>query len=190
MRKNREGSWRALAYTEDYLGGGVGGPNRPGRTTGLADLGVAATVIAGGMRAGFGIHCVHAGMFGLGLGLGASICGTGGLGGRLFGAFSRRVGLCTTRHAGRVCIGCPSSTGGGVAVGAAGGGKGGSWTCGFQSGEYCPPAPCFDLTAMSSAISNCSCLRSSLNFPTSARRILTSLASALLKSFKYFGGAP
>ncbi len=81
-------------------------------------------------------------------------------------------------------------------------------TFGAQSGVNSPPAPCLDFTAMSSAISlvavartsgrpflgraqgkedtyYCSCRRSSLSFPTSARSMRTSLARALLKSFKY-----
>ena len=76
-------------------------------------------------------------------------------------------------------------------------------TFGRHSGEYSPPAPCFDFTLMSSAISlggstfilvlnaedhrtyYCRARRSSLSFPTSARRIRTSPARALLKSFKY-----
>jgi len=84
-------------------------------------------------------------------------------------------------------------------------------TLGRQSGEYSPPALCFALTAINSAISLvdgrvqgsgdygkvgvfggeregtycCSARRSSRSFPTSWRRIRTSLASALLKSFRY-----
>ena len=84
-------------------------------------------------------------------------------------------------------------------------------TLGRQSGEYSPPALCLALTAISSAISLettgsggkvgirlecvrgggliwtycCNARRSSRSFPTSWRRIRTSLASALLKSFKY-----
>ena len=86
-------------------------------------------------------------------------------------------------------------------------------TLGIHSGLKSPP-PNFDFTAMSSAISllavcrenghrrkkerverkDCrdrdrtyywSCRRSSLSFPTSARRMRTSLARALLKSFRY-----
>jgi len=74
-----------------------------------------------------------------------------------------------------------------------GGGGGGASTLGpaggFQSGVYSPPAPCLDLTAINSAISYCKARRSSRNWPTSCSRMRTSFASALLKSFKYFGGA-
>ena len=84
---------------------------------------------------------------------------------------------------------------------------------GRQSGAYSPPAPCFDLTTISSAISlddrkrikwkkdsnhekmvqgklerstnYCKARLSSLSFPTSARSIRTSLANALLKSLMY-----
>jgi len=76
------------------------------------------------------------------------------------------------------------------------------YTLGLQSGEYSPPAPCLDFTAISSAISlsmpvrlrpsesgchtdYCNWRRSSLSFPTSASRILTSLANAFVKSFTY-----
>ena len=51
--------------------------------------------------------------------------GAGAGAGRLLGALSRRVDLCTTFHAGRAWTGGPSSMGGGVV--AAGGGAGGSW---------------------------------------------------------------
>lgn len=77
---------------------------------------------------------------------------------------------------------------------------------GRHSGAYSPPDPCFDLTLMSSAISLAytislagtmmitkdgdkayywRALRSSRSFPTSASRIRTSPARALLKSFRY-----
>lgn len=126
--------------------------------------------------------------------------------------------LLTVRHAGFAGPADAASSGGGKASGA-----GGCSTCtspsakneiisaclftafGFQSGAYSPPAPCFDFTAISSAISlrygwlfslidvqkretlahNCSARRSSLSLPTSWSRIRTSEASALLKSFKY-----
>jgi len=175
-----------------YLGGGVGGPNNPGRAAGVIGRGdMGAGIAVGGIIAGFGRHCAHAGKLGFGASIAIGDCAGAGVGvgaGRAFGALSRRVGLCTTRHAGRAWTGWPSSIGGGVV--AMGGGAGGSWGVGAQLGEYSPPAPCFDLTAISSAISNWSCRRSSLSLPTSARRMRTSPASALLKSFKYFGGAP
>jgi len=59
-------------------------------------------------------------------GFGGSIAGTGAGAGRLLGAaFSRFVGLWTTRQAGRAGPVGPSSGGGGEAAG--GGGGGGSW---------------------------------------------------------------
>jgi hypothetical protein len=65
------------------------------------------------------LHWAHAGRFGLG----GSIAGTGAGGGRLFGAaFSRLVGLWTTRHAGRAGPVGPSSGGGELAGGGGGGG--------------------------------------------------------------------
>lgn len=77
------------------------------------------------------------------------------------------------------------------------------FTFGCQFGEYSPPAPCLDLTAMSSPISlvtkyehaeigmrfcgthYCRALLSSLSLPTSSNRIRTSPARALLKSLIY-----
>jgi len=74
-------------------------------------------------------------------------------------------------------------------TGGGGGGAtaGGASIFGLHSGAKSPP--CLDFTAMSSAISYCNCRRSSLNFPTSANSILTSLAKALVKSFIYLGVA-
>lgn len=59
-----------------YLGGGVGGPNRPGRVVGVAvlgDTGKFDTVV--GANAGLGLHCAQAGRLAgaFPIGLGASI---------------------------------------------------------------------------------------------------------------------
>lgn len=130
-----------------------------------------------GAISGFGLHCAHEGK----LGFGGSSGGTEpGDGGRciLARAFSRRSArLLTTRHPGRAPAGASGS----------GGAGGASSGLGLHSGEYSPPAPCLDLTLMSSAISNWRALRSSLSWPTSASRIRTSPAKALLKSLRYLG---
>lgn len=150
--------------------------------------------VGGGKGAGtegaFGVGCTSG--FGFQVAQAGSGLASGGGGGAATGA-GRDLGsflcamafLLTVRHAGFAGPAATSSSGGGTASGA-----GGSGSFGFQSGAYSPPAPCFDFTAMSSAISNCNARRSSLSFPTSCSRIRTSDASALLKSFKYLGGAP
>lgn len=59
-----------------YLGGGVGGPNRPGRVVGVAGLGDAGKFgIIVGANAGLGLHCAQAGILAgaFANGLGASI---------------------------------------------------------------------------------------------------------------------
>jgi hypothetical protein len=130
-------------------------PKRPGRAAGVmgrGEIGPGAGAGAGGRMAGLGRHCAQAGTFGFGASIAGTDVGTGAGAGRLLGALSLRVDLCTTFHAGRAWMGGPSSIGGGVV--ATGGGAGGSWDGGVQLGEYSPPAPCFDLTAINSAISN------------------------------------
>lgn len=106
--------------------------------------------------------------------------------------------LTTVRQPGRAGASgtsSPSPGGGGAGgPGGPGGGPAGGMSSsgrylGRQSGEYSPPALCLALTAISSAISCCNARRSSRSFPTSWRRIRTSLARALLKSFKYLGVA-
>jgi len=151
-------------------------------------LGGGAAAAAGtgmGDNKGLGRHWAHAGIFGLGDSGGGG--GGAGEGAILARARSFRSALlCTILQPGLAgATTAPSSSGAG------GGGASSGWSSfGFHSGEYSPPAPCLDLTLMSSAISYWSWRRSSLNFPTSARRMRTSPARALLKSFKYFGGAP
>lgn len=178
-----------------YFKGGVGGPKRPERLGGGGEVGSGTAGVAmtgAGERRVFGLHCAHAGMFGRGGSRGGTADGAGTEVGMSFAiAFSfLSARLWTVRHAGRAGGGGPSSIGGS----GAGGGRGATKPCGSEggchSGEYSPPAPCFDLTLMSSAISYCSARRSSLSFPTSASRIRTSLASALLKSLIYLGGFP
>jgi len=97
--------------------------------------------------------------------------------------------LTTVRQPGRAGVsgtGSSSPAGGGGGRGGPGGGMNSSGRyLGRQSGEYSPPALCLALTAISSAISCCSVRRSSRSFPTSWRRMRTSLARALLKSFTY-----
>jgi len=119
---------------------------------------------------------------------GAGVAGTVGIPDAGFPPFGRglRSGrLLTTLHAG-LAGGMSSfspSSGGGSSFGSSGIG-------GFQWGAYSPPAPCLDLTLISSAISYCNILLSSLNFPTSANNTRTSDAIALEKSFKYLGAGP
>lgn len=122
--------------------------------------------------------------------------GGGGGGGGGAAALPFRLGpgsgrLMTVRQAGRAgpsSAGGSSAGGGGGDTGAGGMSSSGRYL-GRQSGEYSPPALCLALTAISSAISCCNARRSSLSFPTSWRRTRTSLARALLKSFKYLGVA-
>lgn len=178
-----------------YFRGGVGGPKRPERLVGGGEVGSGAAGVAttgAGERSVFGLHCAHAGILGRGGSRGGTADDAGTADGISFAiAFSfLSARLCTVRHAGRAGAGGPSSIGGRGGGGGGGAPKpGGSWG-GCHSGEYSPPAPCLDLTLMSSAISYCSARRSSLSFPTSASRIRTSLASALLKSLIYLGGFP
>lgn len=163
------------------------------------------------------LHWAQAGNSDLtGSGAGAARAGAG-VGLLPFIAF-RSGRLWTTCQPGLACAESASMAGGGGG-GSSGGGASiyesygqyrrvtGPWwwlyyTLGLQSGEYSPPAPCLDFTAISSAISlsmpvrlrpsesgchtdYCNWRRSSLSFPTSASRILTSLANAFVKSFTY-----
>jgi len=151
-----------------------------------------------------GFHWAHEGSSGRG----ASMAGGGGGGGVGAGACATALPfrlppgpgsgrLWTVRQPGRAGA-SGSSSRGGLPGGGPGGGPGGPGGGGMsssgrylgrQSGEYSPPALCFALTAINSAISCCSARRSSRSFPTSWRRIRTSLASALLKSIRYLGVA-
>jgi hypothetical protein len=139
-----------------YLGGGVAGPKRPDR--GGGEFGIDADGEGGigtGAIKGFGLHCAQAGMFGLGDSGGGTGVGAGAGAGAIFARARsfRSARLCTVRQAGRAGPAGASSGGG------AGAGSGGSSAClsafGCHSGEYSPPAPCFDFTLMSSAISLC-----------------------------------
>jgi len=132
-------------------------------------------LIGVGARSGFGLHCAQAGASGFG---GSGSAGGGGAGGPVIlgcvlAFLSGR--LWTTRQPGLACGGA-SSIAGGISRGGA------SMAGGLHSGWNSPLALNLDLTAMSSAISYCSCRRSSLSFPISANRIRTSAAMPLVKS--------
>jgi len=173
-----------------YLGGGVLGPNNPAaRGVGGTGSGAPAVAIFGvGAIRGLGFQVAQSGNLGFGGSGGMPLPGGGPGGGACcLSRGLRSAFLCTTRQAG--LAGGRSSGDPGGASGS-GSGAGAASGLGFQSGAYSPPAPCLDFTLINSAISNCNALRSSLSFPTSLRRMRTSLARAFEKSLRYFGGAP
>jgi len=125
-------------------------PKRPARGVGGTGRGLAAEAIFGvGAKSGLGFQVDQAGCGGLETsGAGAGAAGAMAFGASLSLLFFSGL-LYTVLQAGLAGAGGASAAGGA----GSGAGAGGASILGFQSGEYSPPAPCFDLRLINSAIS-------------------------------------